>query len=163
MKCFLEVVVHWRMIRLLFTYAVWPLNAKKKTFPLHFFKVFLFRIAWKNTSCECKNVFAINGSFCEIDAFSLGVFLICAIWRVMETRLETTCFCEPSMKQIYFLNSSPDVWLDANVFLSSTDSYFDPRAWFLLWYSLSALLRCVCLSKSYPFNWICHRLPSLKV
>ncbi len=28
---------------------------------------------------------------------------------------------------------------------------------------LELLLRRVCLSKSYPFNWICHRLPSLKV
>ncbi len=39
----------------------------------------------------------------------------------------------------FFLNSSPDVWLDANLFLSSTDSSFDPRAWFLLWYVLSAV------------------------
>ncbi len=38
-----------------------------------------------------------------------------------------------------FLNSSPDVWLDANLFLSSTDCSFDPRAWFLLWYALSAV------------------------
>ncbi len=45
---------------------------------------------------------------------------------------ETTCFCDPSMKQNFFLNSSPDVWLDANLFLSSTGSSFDPRAWFLL-------------------------------
>ncbi len=28
---------------------------------------------------------------------------------------------------------------------------------------LDLLLRRVCLSKSYPFNWICHRLPSVKV
>ncbi len=28
---------------------------------------------------------------------------------------------------------------------------------------LDLLLRCVCLSKSYPFNWICHRLISLEV
>ncbi len=45
---------------------------------------------------------------------------------------ETTCFCEPSMKQNFFLNSSPDVWLDAHLFLSSTGSSFDLRAWFLL-------------------------------
>ncbi len=32
----------------------------------------------------------------------------------------------------FFLNSSPDVWLDENLFLSSTESYFDRRAWFLL-------------------------------
>ncbi len=48
---------------------------------------------------------------------------------------ETTCFCDLSMKQIFFLNSSPDVWLYANLFLSSTDCSFDPRAWFLLWYA----------------------------
>ncbi len=52
---------------------------------------------------------------------------------------ETTCFCDPSMKQNFFLNSSPDVWLDANLFLSSTDCSFDPRAWCLLWYALSAV------------------------
>ncbi len=28
---------------------------------------------------------------------------------------------------------------------------------------LDLLLRCLCLSKSYPFNWICHRLTSFKV
>ncbi len=50
---------------------------------------------------------------------------------------ETTCFCDPSMKPI-FLNSSPDVWLDAILFLISTDCSFDPRAWFLPWYVLSA-------------------------
>ncbi len=40
---------------------------------------------------------------------------------------------------MFFLNSFPDVWLDATLFLSSTDSSFDPRAWFLLWYALSAV------------------------
>ncbi len=35
-----------------------------------------FRIARKTTSCERKNFFAIYGSFCEIDAFPLGVFSI---------------------------------------------------------------------------------------
>ncbi len=45
---------------------------------------------------------------------------------------KTTCFCDPSMKQNCFLNSSPDVWLDANLFMSSTDCSFDRRAWFLL-------------------------------
>ncbi len=52
---------------------------------------------------------------------------------------ETTCFCETSMLQNCFLNSSPDVWLDSNLFLSSTDCSFDPRACFLLWYALSAI------------------------
>ncbi len=51
---------------------------------------------------------------------------------------ETTCFCDPSTKH-NFLNSSPDVWLDVNLFLSSTDSPFDPRAWVLLWYASSAV------------------------
>ncbi len=50
----------------------------------------------------------------------------------------TTWLCEP------FLNTSPDVWLDTNLFLSCTGSYFDLRAWFLLWYALSA----ACLSRS---------------
>ncbi len=63
---------------------------------------------------------------------------------------ETTCFC----------GSSLDVWLDANLFLSSTGSYFDLRSWLLLWYALSAVrsFNKTCLSKTYPFNWICHRL-----
>ncbi len=40
----------------------------------------------------------------------------------------------------FFLNSSPEVWLDANLFLSSTGSSFDPRAcFFLLWYALSGV------------------------
>ncbi len=47
---------------------------------------------------------------------------------------ETTCFCDSSMQHNFFLNSSPDVWLDTNLFLSSTGSSFDLRAWFLLWY-----------------------------
>ncbi len=48
----------------------------KKTFPLQFCEIFFFRIAWKITSCERKNFFAIYGSFCEIDTFPLGVFSI---------------------------------------------------------------------------------------
>ncbi len=39
----------------------------------------------------------------------------------------------------FFMNTSTDVWLDANLFLSSTNCSFDPRAWFLLWYALSAV------------------------
>ncbi len=39
-------------------------------------KYSFFRIAQKTTSCERKNFFAIYGSFCEIDAFPLGVFSI---------------------------------------------------------------------------------------
>ncbi len=52
---------------------------------------------------------------------------------------ETACLCDPSMKHHFFLNSSPDVWLDTNMFLSSTDCSFDPRAWFLLSNALSAV------------------------
>ncbi len=37
---------------------------------------------------------------------------------------ETTCFCDPSMQQSFFLNSSPDVWLDASLFLSSRQFFF---------------------------------------
>ncbi len=73
MKCFLEVIVHWRMIIWLFTYTMWPVNAKKN---VSIWEIFLFRFAWKTTSCERKNFFAIYGSFCEIDAFPLGVFSI---------------------------------------------------------------------------------------
>ncbi len=76
-----------------------------------------------------------------------------------------TCFCEPSVQQIFFLNSSPDLCLDASLFLNSTGSYFDLRAWFLLWYAFSAVrpfLRGVCLSKSYSFNWIWHSLSHSK-
>ncbi len=73
------------MIMWLFTYATWPVDAKM--FPLHFCELFIFLIAWKTTSYERKNFFAIYGCFCEIDAFSLAYFqfaiLICAIWRVM--------------------------------------------------------------------------------
>ncbi len=68
-------VVHWRMIIWLFTYAMWPVNAKK-TFPLQFCEIFLFQIAWKTTSCERKSFFAIYRSFCEIDAFPLSIFSI---------------------------------------------------------------------------------------
>ncbi len=45
----------------------------------------------------------------------------------------------PFNKESFFLNFSPDVWLDANLFLSSTDCSFDSRACFLLWNALSAV------------------------
>ncbi len=51
---------------------------------------------------------------------------------------ETTCFCDPLMKYNFF-TTSPGVWLDVNLFLSSTCSSFDLRAWFSLWYALSAV------------------------
>ncbi len=69
---------------------------------------------------------------------ALGRVLV--VSNVFHLRLtETTCFCDSSMKQIFFLNSSTDVWLDATLFLSSTDCSFDLRAWFLRWYALSAV------------------------
>ncbi len=79
---------------------------------------------------------------------------------------ETTCFCEPSMKQNFIRNSSPVVCLDTNLFLSSTDCSFDPRACFLLWSALSAIkpfIKTCVPFRIIPFNWMCHRLPSLKV
>ncbi len=42
-----------------------------------------------------------------------------------------------------FLNTSSDVWLDVNPFLSTKDCSFDPRAWFLLWYASSFIKMCV--------------------
>ncbi len=51
---------------------------------------------------------------------------------------ETTWFCDASMQHNFFLNSSPDVWFDAILSLSSTCSLFDLRAWFLLWYAFLA-------------------------
>ncbi len=39
----------------------------------------------------------------------------------------------------FLMNSSPDVWLDAKLFLCYTGSYFDLRDWFLLWYAFLAV------------------------
>ncbi len=50
-----SVIVHWRMIILLFTYAMWHVKAKKKRFQCSFAKYSFFEIAWKTTSCERKN------------------------------------------------------------------------------------------------------------
>ncbi len=66
--------------------------------------------------------------------------------------MENACFCETSMRHILFLNSSPDVWFDAILSLSSTDCSFDPRAWPLLWYAFSAVRHFI---KTYmPFQII---------
>ncbi len=46
---------------------------------------------------------------------------------------------DPSMLQNCFLNSSPDPCLDSILFLSSTGSLFDLKAWILLWYAFSAV------------------------
>ncbi len=48
---------------------------------------------------------------------------------------ETTFFCDPSMKQNFFLNSSPD-GLTQTCFLALQTVLWTPRAWFLLWYAL---------------------------
>ncbi len=71
---------------------------------------------------------------------------------------ETTCFCEPSMKQNFFLNSSPDVWLDANLFLISTDCSFDLRAWY--WRGMNTFARH-CMHKYIFHKWISHCLSKL--
>ncbi len=79
---------------------------------------------------------------------------------------ETTCFCDPSMKQKCFLNYSPDVWLDANCFWALQTVLLTPGLGFcsdMHYQLLDISLRHVCLSKSYPFNWICHRLKTVKV
>ncbi len=68
---------------------------------------------------------------------ALGRILVVSNSSIKVT--ETTCICDPSMKQNFFQNSSPDVWLDTNLFLRSTGSSFDLRACFLLWYALSAI------------------------
>ncbi len=68
---------------------------------------------------------------------------------------EITCFCDPSMKQNFFLNSSPDVWLDSNGFWSIQAVNLTSGLGFcsdMHFQLLDLLLRCVCLSKSYPFN-----------
>ncbi len=48
---------------------------------------------------------------------------------------ETTFFCDPWMKQNFFLNSSPDS-LTQTCFLALQTVLWTPRAWFLLWYAL---------------------------
>ncbi len=39
-------------------FAKWPVNAKK-LFRLKFWKIFLFQIAWKTTSCERKKMYFV--------------------------------------------------------------------------------------------------------
>ncbi len=83
MKCFLEVIVPWRMIM---TFFMWPVNAGKNV------SITVLRNSFLELPEESPHVsvktffFAIYGSFCKIYAFPLGVFsiLIFAIGRVME-------------------------------------------------------------------------------
>ncbi len=44
--------------------------------------------------------------------------------RLLLKITDTTCFCETSMKQNFLLSASSDLWLDSNLFLSSTCSSF---------------------------------------
>ncbi len=73
---------------------------------------------------------------------------------------ETTYFCDLS-KYFFFLNPSPDVWLDTNLFLISTDSSFDPRAWFLLRYALSAVGSFIKMCVPFQIIPIQLNLPQL--
>ncbi len=66
--------------------------------------------------------------------------------RVMET----------SMQHNFFRNSSPEVWFDAILSLSSTGSLFDLRAWFLLWYAFSAVIHFI--KTCVPFQIISIQL-----
>ncbi len=59
----------------------------------------------------------------------------------------------------FFLNFSPDVWLDANLFLSSTGSYFDPRVWFMLRYAFSAVRRFIKMRERFQIIPIQLNLP----
>ncbi len=46
---------------------------------------------------------------------------------------------------------------------NSPGSSFDLRAWFLLWYALSAVRHFIKTCGPLQINWICHRLTSLEV
>ncbi len=52
---------------------------------------------------------------------------------------DTTCFCDPSMKHNFFCTLSQMCGLMQTCFWALQDCSFDPRAWFLLWYALSAV------------------------
>ncbi len=52
-------------------FAKWPVNAKK-LFRLKFWKILLFQIAWKTTSCERKNIYFVYeymGIFAKYSCF----------------------------------------------------------------------------------------------
>ncbi len=79
---------------------------------------------------------------------------------------ETTFFCEPSMKHIFFWTlpqmrglTQTCFWAIQAVILTSGLVFYSDIHYQLL----DLLLRHGCLSKLYQFNWICHRLPSQKV
>ncbi len=76
---------------------------------------------------------------------------------------ENACFCDPSMKQNLFWTlpqmcglTQTCFWALQAVLLTSGLVFCSDMHYKLL----DLLLRCVCLFKSYPFNWICHRLTS---
>ncbi len=76
MKCFLEVIVHWRMIIWLM-YAMWPVNVKKKNSIEVVRNIPLSNCLKKHQFYWTRNfVFAIYGHFYEIDVFPLGAFSI---------------------------------------------------------------------------------------
>ncbi len=60
------------------------------------------------------------------------------------------------------LNSSPDVWLGAMLFLSSTGSLFDLRAWFLL-YAFSAVRPFIKTCVPFQIIPIQLNLPQVKL
>ncbi len=53
---------------------------------------------------------------------SVGFFIYPRFSSRKDRITETTCFCETSMQYNVFLNSSPDVWFDANLSLSYAGS-----------------------------------------
>ncbi len=78
----------------------------------------------------------------------------------------STRFCVPSMKQNVFWTLPRVCGLTQTCFWSlqavllTSGLVFCSNMHFQL---LDLLLRRVCHSKSYPFNWICHRLTSLEI
>ncbi len=75
---------------------------------------------------------------------------------------KTTFFCDPSMKQNFFWTLPQMCGLTQTCFWSIQAVILTPGLGFcsdMHHQLLDLLLRCVCLSKSYPFNLIYHRLP----
>ncbi len=80
--------------------------------------------------------------------------------------METTCICQPLMQQIFFWTLSQISFLTEFCLCTLQVVHsFELRSWLYIYiYAFSAvgavdlLMRGVCLSKPYLFNWICHRL-----
>ncbi len=67
---------------------------------------------------------------------SPGCFKLLLLW-IMATR-----FCESSAQQNVFLNSSPDLWLDTILFLSSTGIFFFYlRAYFYYFFAIKTFIK----------------------